>query len=235
MKLPKIFASALFFSIAATSAEMVFESRLVEITVKPGQKVVTGNFPFEIKNGSATVVSYDAKCTCLAARLEPLNPDRSVKLVWKEGDAGRVMTQFDTSQFLGTVEKAIELNLEGQKKPTILTVRIHVPELIKMEPSSLKWDKGGEAGEKVMKITINHDKPIRIVKHRGNNDKIFPYKLVTIRDGWEYEIRVKPTDLRQSGMGMISVTTDCEFPRFQRAAAYAVIRPSLKRAPVLTQ
>ena len=235
MKLPSFFSFALFLSMAAASAEMVFESKLVEITVKPGQKVVTGNFPFEIKNGPAAVVNYDAKCTCLAARLEPLNPDRSVKLVWKEGEKGRVMTQFDTSRFLGTVEKAIELNLEGQKEPTILTVRIHVPELVKMEPSSLKWDKGGKAGEKVMKITIHHDKPIRIVKHVGNNDKIFPYKFVTIRDGWEYEIRITPTDTAESGIGMISLTTDCKFPRFKRAAAYAVIRPALKVAPVLTQ
>lgn len=235
MKLPRFFFSALFLAVAPASAEMVFETQVVEVTVKPDQKVVTGIFPFKIENGPATVVNYEAKCTCLMARLEPLQPDRSVKLDWKEGESGQVMTRFDTTRFMGTVEKAIELNLKGREGPVILTVRIHVPELIKMEPSSLKWDKGAAAEEKVMKITINHDKPIHIVKDAGNNDKIFPYKLVTIRDGWEYEIRITPTDTSQSGMGMISLTTDSEFSRFKRAAAYAVIRPALKTAPVRTQ
>lgn len=235
MKFPRIFVASFFLAVASAAAEMVFETKLVEITLEPGQEIVTGHFPFEIKNGPATIVTYDAKCSCLAARVEPLNPDRSAKLQWAEGETGRIMARFDSSKFMGTVEKAIEVNLEGEKDPVILTIRIHVPELIKMEPSSLRWDKGGPAVEKVMKITINHDKPIRIIKNQGNNDKIFPYKLVTIKEGWEYEIRVTPTDTSQSGMGLISLITDSEVPKFKRANAYAVVRPAVSIPPVKVQ
>jgi len=221
--LPFLFASAL-----SLQAEMVFEKTLVEIDVDPGANEVTGEFPFEIKGSEETIASYDALCTCLAARVEPLLSDRSAKLQWKPGETGVIKARFDTSKFLGTVDKAIELKLEGRKEPIILTVRVHIPELVKLEPATLKWDKGGEAEEKVIKITIDHTSPIKIISHSANNEKTYPYTFKTIKEGKEYEIRVKPIDTSESGMGVISLRTDCEIGKFKRANIYVVTRPKLK-------
>jgi len=193
---------------------------------------VTGEFPFVIEGDSETITEYEALCTCLAARVEPLLPDRSAKLHWKVGEKGVIKARFDTSKFLGTVDKAVRLRLDGQKEPVILTVRVHIPELVKLEPATLKWDKGAEGVEKVVKITMNHTSPIRIVDHSANNEKTYPYELKTIKDGHEYEIRVKPTDTSESGMGVISLRTDCEIPKFRRANVYVVTRPKLKKASV---
>lgn len=213
------------------SAEMVFESQLVEIDVKPDEDQVTGEFPFEIKGDAETIISYDALCTCLAARVEPLMPDRSAKLHWKVGDKGIIKTTFDTSKFLGTVEKAIELKLKG-RDPIILTVKVNIPQVIQMEPNTLRWEKGGEADEKVIKIKVNHTKPIKIISHSSNKDEIYPYELKTIKEGWQYEIRVKPKNTTESGMGMISLRTDCEITKFKRAIVYVVTKPKLKIRPV---
>ena len=222
---------SLFFALAVVSpAEMVFEKALIEINVGADEDVVTGEFPFVIKGEDATITEYEALCTCLAARVEPLLPDRSAKLSWKSGEKGVIKARFDTSKFLGTVDKAIRLRLKGQKEPVILTVRVHIPELVKLEPATLKWDKDGEAVEKVVKITMQQAAPIRIVNHSANNEKIYPYELRTIKEGFEYEIRVKPTGTSESGMGVISLRTDCEIPKFRRANIYVVTRPKLKAA-----
>ncbi|MDB4514456.1 hypothetical protein N9092_09150, partial [Akkermansiaceae bacterium] len=100
-----------------------------------------------------------------------------------------------------------------------------------LTPSTLKWSKGGVADERVVRITINHDKPIKILSDTGNNDKIFPYQLKTIKEGWEYEIRLKPTSTEKPGMGMISLRTDSPFPRFKRRVLYAVVQPKVSGKP----
>jgi len=212
--------------LAPARAEMAFETKLIEIHASPDDKSVRGEFIFEIKGQDETIKDYDAKCTCLAARVEPLNPDRSEKLKWEIGEKGKIMAQFDVSNFRGTVDKAIELNLIDGDAPIVLTIRVHVPELVKMEPSSHKWDVGSSPDAKVFKITVNHTEPIKILSHSGNNPN-FPYELKTIKEGWEYEITVKPKSTEGSGIGLLSFRMDCQFPRFNRNIAYVVVRPAL--------
>jgi hypothetical protein len=224
-------ACVAFCSMLATShGEMVFASELVEIQVQPDENEVTGEFPFEIKGSEETILSYDALCTCLAGRVEPLLPDRSAKLHWKPGEKGVIKARFDTSKFLGTVDKAIELKLKG-RDPVHLTVRVHIPQLVELDPNTLKWEKGGERDEKIVKIKINHSKPIHITSHSATNKEVYPYELKTVKEGWEYEIRVKPTTTTESGLGMISLRTDCEIAKFKRAIVYVVTKPKLKGRP----
>lgn len=220
-----------FLLVSHSPAKIVFDSELVEIDVKPGEDVVTAVFPFKVEEEDETIVKVDVHCVCLGVRVEPLNPDRSAKLDWKVGEEGEIKIRFDTSKFMGTVEKGAALVLADREKPVDLTVRVKVPELIKVEPTTLKWARGGEGGEKVARITINHDKPIKIVQDVGRNKQAFPYELVTIREGWEYEVRMKPANTNESGMGMVLLTTDSEHPRFKRTAVYGVVRPELKSRP----
>ncbi|MEN8773088.1 MAG: hypothetical protein ABF379_14695 [Akkermansiaceae bacterium] len=230
MRVLLLFILALFGVDMRLSAEMVFEKKTIEVHVKPGQNLAMGLFPFEIVGEGETIVKADVFCTCLTPQI-PLGPDRTAKLDWKVGEKGVIKGRFETKQFLGTVEKAIEITLAGGNKVT-LNFRVIIPELIKLEPATLKWNKGEAADERVVKITVDHDKPIKIVSDMGNNDKVFPYTLKTIKEGWEYELRIKPTSTETSGMGMISLRTDSTFPRFKRKVLYAVVRPKTVRNPV---
>lgn len=216
-------ALALFFY-GELGAKMVFQSTLVEIEVPHDVNEVTGEFPFEVIGGDATIISYDALCTCLAGRVEPLMPDRSAKLHWKDGEKGVIKARFDTSKFMGTVDKAIELKLEG-REPIHLTVRVHIPQLVKLEPNTLKWKNGGPNEEKVARIQVNHSAPIHIISHSATRGEAYPYELKTIKEGWEYEIRVKPSSTAVSGVGLISLRTDCEVPKFKRVVLYVTTRP----------
>jgi hypothetical protein len=230
MKKFSCFFVVLFAAWLPLSAEIVFEKKTIEVVVKPGQNLAMGLFPFKIVDEDETIIKADVFCTCLEPQI-PLGPDRTPKLHWKVGEKGVIKGRFETKQFLGTVEKAIELTLASGKKVT-LNFRVIIPELIKLEPATLKWDRGGAADERVVKITVDHNKPIKIISDVGNNDKVFPYELKTIKEGWEYEIRIKPTSTENSGMGMISLRTDSLFPRFKRKILYSVIRPKTSGAPV---
>lgn len=212
------------------SAEMVFDSQLVEVDLKPGQDEVIASFPFEIKGTDEKIEGMEVFCSCVGnPRVEPLNPDRSAKLNWKVGEEGVIKLKMETAQFLGTVEKGAGLKLAGRKELIKLTIRVNIPELIKLVPNNLKWDLGAANEEKTARILIKHDKPIKIVQHKGRNTEVFPYELVTIREGWEYEVRVKPNSTARAGLGMISMQTDSEFPRFKRVSVYATVRRNLTK------
>ena len=211
-------------------AEMVFDSQLVEVDIKPGQDEVIASFPFVIKGEDEKIVGMEVFCSCVGnPRVEPLNPDRSPKLNWKVGDKGVIKLKMETAQFLGTVEKGAGLKLHGREELVKLTIRVNIPELIKLVPNNLKWDLGTATDQKTARILVKHDKPIKIIQHKGRNTEVFPYELVTIREGWEYEIRVKPTSTAMAGLGLISLQTDSEFPRFKRVAVYATVRRNLTR------
>lgn len=221
-----------WLGVACLGAEMVFERLVHEILVDPEEESVIGVFPFEVQGAAVTIVDYEARCTCLEVRIDPTNPDRSTKLTWGVGEKGVVRARFDTTKFLGTVEKSVHLNVQGKKEPIVLTVRITVPELVKLEPTTLRWDLGAEATTQVIKITMTHENPIKIVSHASNNEGAFPYALKTIREGWEYELSVKPTSTAEAGISFISLRTDSTIGRFKRATAYAVTRPKLNEKPV---
>ncbi|MDA7889688.1 hypothetical protein N9A78_00575 [Akkermansiaceae bacterium] len=209
------------------NAEMVFKTKLVEITAKPDVTEITVEFPFEIMGSAAEIIEYEAPCTCLTARVEPLNPDRSTKLRWDIGENGRIFGRFKMGNFKGTVDKAIVLKMKGVDKPIQLVVRVTIPILFEIQPSTLKWEIGETPTEKTFKIKVNHDQPIKLIENSGTSGN-FPYEVKTIREGWEYEIKVKPSSTEKPGMGMIRLKTDCAIKRHERHQVFVVVKKERK-------
>lgn len=226
MKIATCFFFAL--SLLGLEAEMVFKTKLVEIKALADAKVVTAEFPFEIKGAEgAEIISREAPCTCLSADVLPHNPDRSAKLKWAEGEAGKIVGRFEMGNFKGTVDKAILLKMRGQEEPIQLVVRVTIPVLFAIEPSTHNWEVGGALIPKVFKIKVNHSEPIHILKTMGQMDD-YPYEIRTIKDGWEYEVTVVPKSTESPGMGRLAFYTDCKIERHKRHQVFTVIRVSRK-------
>lgn len=205
------------------SAELVFRTKLVEVHASPDAKVVTAEFPFEVKGGEGgEIFSYDAPCSCLTARVLPLNPDRSTKLKWAEGESGKIVGRFEMGNFKGTIDKAIFLNVKGSKEKVKLIVRVHIPVLFAIEPSTHQWELNAPATTKVFKIKVNHTDPIHLKKVMGQMQE-FPYELVTIQEGWEYEVMVTPKSTATPGMGRLAFYTDSIIDRYKRQQVFTVV------------
>ena len=85
----------------------------------------------------------------------------------------------------------------------------------------------GAKEPKTFKIKVHDDKPINISSHNGTNDS-FPYTVKTIREGWEYEITVTPSDVSVPSLGMIKINTDSKIKRYQRRQAFVYVRTKKK-------
>ena len=221
----------LFFlaGMLGASGEMVFKTKLVEINAAADAKVVTAEFPFEIQGAEgAEIVSYDAPCSCLTAKVFPLMPDRSAKLKWTEGETGKIIGRFEMGNFKGTVDKAILLNMKGMEEKIQLVVRVNIPVLFQIEPTTHKWELNGAAEPKIFKIKVNHADPIHILKLTGQMEE-FPYELKTIKKGWEYAVTVRPASTATPAMGRLAFHTDCPIKRHIRHQVFTVVRAKRER------
>ncbi|WP_411844739.1 DUF1573 domain-containing protein [Roseibacillus persicicus] len=207
----------------ANAGELTFEKTLIEVTAKPDQEQIEADFVFTSCGDSpATIKRYDAPCSCLEAQISD-----GGRLVWAAGEKGTVRGLFKVGNFRGTVDKQISILMEDGTRHD-LTVRMTMPELVKIEPKTLKWEEGGAAETKVFEITINSPDPLKILDVTATNGEKFPYSLKTIEEGKSYRLEVTPTDTETRGFGLLRVATDSKYKKHQNYQAYVVVtKPSM--------
>lgn len=207
--------SALFL---AQAGELTFEETIVEVLAAPDQEMVTADFLFKSTGeGPAVIKRYDAPCSCLEAQISD-----GGRLTWASGEEGSVRGLFKVGNFRGTVDKLITLIMSDGKRHD-LTVRMTMPELVKIEPKTLKWEEGGEGERKGFQITVSDDYPLNILDVTATNKEKFPFELETLEEGKRYKLWVTPADTKQRGFGLLRIATDSEFKKHRSYQAYVVI------------
>ncbi len=205
------------FTLNLWAGDLAFEETLIEMVAEPDQEQITALFSFTVKDGEARIKRYDAPCSCLEAQISD-----GGKLAWKEGESGTVKGIFRVGKFRGTVDKGISIIMTNGKRHD-LTVRMTMPELVQIEPKTLKWHQGDETETKTFEISVNHTEPIRITDISGTNEETFPYELVTLEEGARYQIKVTPSGLDTRGFGLLRIKTDSHFKKHQAYQAYVVV------------
>lgn len=212
------------FSALLAADTLTFEKTLQEIDAPADAKVVTADFKFTNKSKKTVAIEkYESTCSCMTVQVS------GGKLRYEPGESGVVRAKFDMGNFSGDVDKVVAIWLEGDKpaEPSLrLTTRVHIPVLVSIDPKTVKWQVNGEPTPQVVKITMNHDKPIHISAVTGSNEN-FTSKLETVEEGKSYKLVVTPVDATEPGLGIFRIETDCELERHRIQQAFAVIsKPS---------
>lgn len=216
-----------FALVASLSAgTLAFEETLREIHAPADAKVVTTDFPFTNRSNETVVIErYEATCSCMSVKIS------KGKLRYEPGESGVVRAEFDMGNFSGDVDKVVAIWLKGdpKMKPSLrLTTRVHIPVLVSIEPKTVKWQVGGDASPQSIKIEMNHDEPIHITGVTGSN-KNFSSELETVTKGKSYRLVIRPIDIREPGLAIFRIETDCKIVKHRTQQAFAVNR---KTTPV---
>lgn len=211
----------------AHGASLDFPTILKEIEAPADAKKVTADFEFTNRsNKTVKVVKYDAACSCMAVGV------KGGKLDYAPGESGLLRADFEMGNFSGTVDKTVALWLDEDppEKPSVtLTVRVHIPVLVSLEPKTVKWEVDGDASPQTIHITMNHSEPIR-VKDISSSSKAFRFELKTIEQGKLYELVVTPEVISSPGLAIMRIETDCAVERHRIQQAFAVVRKPLNAA-----
>ncbi len=199
-------------------AEFVFEKREIVRSLLPDEDVLSVEFPFTVKGKKAvTIKEYRSACSCLSAEIT------DGRLTWMPGEKGIVRGNFKLGTLKGKIEKKIVLVIEGEEAPLVLTTRLDIPHLFRMEPATLFWDLNGDGATQTFRIKVLHDAPINVLDIACTNVQ-FNFELKVIKPGWEYEVEVTPDHVKERAFGLLRLKNDCRFKKHASAQAFMVVR-----------
>lgn len=203
------------------AAGLEFSEPLKEVNAGADAITATADFSFTNKSDkSITISKADPTCSCLKVQIS------GGKLKYEPGESGVIRTTFDMGNFSGTVDKmlAIFLDKDPADKPSIqLTMRVHIPVLVGLEPKTLKWDIGGKPDPQTIQIRMAEGKTIRVTSVKSSSEN-FQCELKTLEEGKKYDLIVTPQAMNAPAIGVIRIETDCEIAKHRIQQGFAVMR-----------
>lgn len=203
------------------AAGLKFDESEIKVDADLNDKTVTRDFKFTNSGDKPLrITQADAGCSCLAVQVA------GGKFNYAPGESGVLRAVFELGSFQGTVDKQINVWLEGDPEDnpsTMLKMSVHIPVIIQLEPKTLKWDVGSPASAKVIDVTMNYGKPIHITSVATSNET-FSTKLITIEEGRRYQVEVTPTKGTEgAALSIVRIETDVDVEKQRVQQGFAVI------------
>ncbi len=217
------FAIAIWLTLVAFSqaAGLEFTELLKEVNATADAAIVTTDFKFKNTGDQpVTIAKTNPGCSCLKVEIS------GGKLKYAPGESGVVRTTFDMGNFSGTVDKMVALWIDNDPvdKPSMkLTVRVHIPVLVALEPKTVKWNLGGKAEPQTIQIRMAEGKLIHVTGVKSSS-AAFKCELKALEDGKKYDLIVTPLEMHAPGMSFFRIETDCEISKHRIQQAFAVVR-----------
>jgi hypothetical protein len=217
----------LIISIWLTAAALVqaagleFSEPLKEVHPPVDVSTYTADFNFTNKSDKpVTIAKADPSCSCIKAQIS------NGKLKYAPGESGTIRTTFEMGNFSGIVDKTLPIYLEGDPadKPSIqLTLRVHIPVLVGLEPKTLRWEVDGKPDPKTIQIRMAEGQTIRVTKVTSSSEA-FKYELKTLEEGKSYDLIVTPMATNAPAITVIRIDTDSEIAKVRTQQAFAVMQ-----------
>lgn len=196
----------LILTLASTHAmaQLSWDNRQLDFHPTLNDTNVVARFTY--KNMGTTVVNIkDVKvsCGCMAPTFD--------KKALGPGENGVMTANFNIGQRTGFQQSHFYVQTDDPQGPvTQLTMRMYLPELVKITPSFVYWQVGETNAPKTMNVEVVYASPINLLSVDTTNDRVFP-KLVTIKPGKSYQIVVTPESTVQAASARIKIRSD--FPK----------------------
>jgi hypothetical protein len=211
----------LVFAAVASAAGLEFKELTKEITPKSSETQVTADFEFtNTSSKPVAIAKTDPGCSCLKVEVS------GGKLKYGPGESGSIRATFDIGNAAGTVDKMVMLWLDGDaaEKPSArLSIRVHIPVLITLEPKTLTWFLGEKPDPKTIHIHMAEGKTIHVSTAKSSSDA-FATEVKEVERGRKYDLVITPKATASPGIGVIRIDTDCEIPKHKIQQAFAVVR-----------
>lgn len=209
---------ALLAAAATTRADLHFDKTRVELQPKPDEEKVEAVFEFENRGKTAAkILSVTSGCQCL----EAAGPVAAIA----PGAKDKITGVFKNTGTPGTVEKTLQVRVseDGEVRNVNLTVAVKTIEFIRIEPRTVTWTAGSDAGEKTFAVKMSGGEPIRLLEVSSSRPG-FDVRLETVTEGEEYRVHVKPESGDEPALGVFRFKTDCKYPRLASPIAFGHVR-----------
>jgi hypothetical protein len=206
-----------FGAVFSAPAALVWQNTEQRRSVSVEQAETTFSF-FFMNAGSEFVgiLKIQKSCTCLKETLD--------KKIYAPGESGTLQVTFDLNDHEGVLKKSLMVVSSDQPdKPVRIGVEVNIPQGYRLSEQRLLWN-ATESASKTSRLVNPSGKSIPLVAAVCENGD-FSVELIPVRDGFEYEVTVRPTVHGADAQAVISVFTavpkDGSTPR--KYSLYAVM------------
>lgn len=219
----KLRLTLFFLALAAClqAADLKFEKPLHEVHVGTDDETITQEFKFTNAGSEPLEIRHaDAGCSCLAVEFA------GSKASYAPGESGIMRATFKIGNFQGTVNKEILIWLADdpdEKPSTKVILRVHIPNVVALEPKTLKWELGAPTETKTMLVKMDYEKPIHVIAAETSNAD-FSAEIKVIEEGKVYAIEVTPRDTSGQRLSIVRIETDFDTPKYRLQQGFAIVR-----------
>lgn len=205
-------------------AGLTFEKTLTEFHPKADEQQIVADFAFRNDHEKEVrIVKYDAACSCMEVSV------LGGKLHYAPGEAGVIRAIFKLTGYQGTTDRVVAIWLDGDPDETPsarLTVRAHIPHVIKFEPKTLTWELSGPPDAKTISIEMSPERAIHVLRVMST-DPNFHLEIKTLDAGKRYELVVTPQNTDTPGLAAFRIDTDSKIDAYKSQSVFGVIRKPL--------
>ncbi len=212
-------ACALLALASSARAEALgWKRTTVEVVATARQEKAEAVFAFRNEGAQrVSITAVTASCDCVVPEL--------AKKVFEPGESGELRAVIEIRGKVGRSEKTITVTTaENPAAPTLLTLRVDIPELVEIKPRLLVWQMGEAAAEKTVEIFLATRQPLALFEAKSDAPEM-ETRLETVVPHRQYRLIVKPASTTRPVRAAVSIksrTGDSE--DIQSVNVYAQVR-----------
>ena len=184
---------------------LAWERTTIEVEAKAADKTVTVDFAFRNPTDhSVDIRKVRTSCGCTVAA--------SAKNTYGAGENGNVKVVFTAGGLKGKQEKSILVETSEQKTADILTLRVNLPDRVKIDKEMLSWNIGDPLESQSFQVSVIALGTAKVVA-ANSLDSGFQTDLKELKTGGEYKIIVTPVTTESPVQGTIRLEVSDPAPR----------------------
>lgn len=157
------------------------------------------SFFFYFRNGGQETVEITKvvrSCGCLSESLD--------KKTVEPGESGVLKVTMSLNDFEVDLDKSLMVTTSDRPdKPVRLGLSVHIPKGYRLSARRLIWESS-DSEPKSVSLINQSDKPVPLVSADCSTSD-FTVELISVREGFEYEVSIRPVAGRSSARAVVSV------------------------------
>ena len=203
-------------SVPAAHAELTWKQKTVELHADAKSTVLEARFPFTNTGDTPVdITGVESSCGCTTVALE--------KRHYEPRDSGEIVARYTLGVQVGETKKTVQVVTNDGQEPTILTLDIYIPEVVRIKPAFVTWKHGEPLTAKVITLEMLQDPPAKDVSAQSSAVN-FVTEIKALVPGRRYELTVRPKSTDQQQFSTLAI--QCRFGDEEKTfRAYATVRP----------
>ncbi len=199
-------------------AELTWTKKVIEMKADASVAVVEAKFHFTNTGKSAVDIrQIESSCGCTTAELDLRH--------YEPGASGDIVTRFTVGSHVGLQTKTIAIASSDRDQPTMLTLAVQIPEILRITPPYVIWRHGEEVKPKQITLELLQDTPVKSIAAQSSNVGM-NVALQTLVKGRKYRLDITPAQTDQTTFA--TVTIHCQYGDEDKTfRAYATVKPPL--------